>query len=153
MTDQPANVGQIDFAGWLVRLLTWDGALPVCILVVPSIIERIVPNRGAIEFAAVALPILFFFVRIVTGCRHIDANNCSRAFQRVQVWALVLAVFILVFFDAIMILSHVMPKGALGRGDLVIFAVMLSVYFVPMAVAMYPGRAHPLPEVFRPESG
>lgn len=153
MDDHAANAGPIDFAGWLIRLVTWDGVLPVLILFAPSIVERLIPNRGAIEIAAVVLPIAFFFWRIATGCRHIDANNCSPAFQKFQVWALVLAVFMLVFFDAMMILSHVMPKGALiaNRGDLIIIAVMLSFYLVPISIATYPGRAKPLPSVWRPE--
>jgi hypothetical protein len=149
--DHAANDGQIDFAGWLFRLLTWDGVLPVCILAVPGLIERAVPNRGAIEFAAVALPTAFFFVRIVKGCHHIDGNHCGPGFQRLQVWALVVGVFVLVFLDAIMILSHVMPRGALNGGDFQVMAIMLAIYLIPMAVAMYPGRSKPLSEVWRPK--
>lgn len=153
MDEQVANVGSIDFASWLIRLVTWDGVLPFLILIVPSCIEQVFPNRGAIEIAAVVVPISFFFWRIATGCRHIDANNCSPALRRRQVCALILAVFILVFFDALMILSHIMPKGAfaVNREDLIIIAALASIYVVPISLATYPGRSKPLPTVLRPE--
>ena len=134
----------------MFRLFTWDGILPFSVLLVPEIIERLVPNRGAIEIAAVALPIIFFFVRIVTGCRHIDANHCTPGFQRFQVWAMVFGVFILVFIDAILILSHVMPNDAVNnRADWIIFATIIATYFLAMSVAMYPGRSKPLPDVIQ----
>lgn len=132
-------------------MLTWDGVLPLSILFVPPLVEAAIPNRGALELLAVALPITFFFWRIVAGCRRIDANHCSARFQKLQVWSLVLAVFLLVFFDAMTILLQAMPKGALDREDFTILSVMLVIYLIPMAIAMYPGRSQPLPEVWRPD--
>lgn len=134
----------------MFRLFTWDGILPFCILLVPSIIERLIPNRGAIEIAAVSLPIIFFFVRIAIGCRHIDSNHCSPRFQKIQVWTLVFGVFLLVLIDAFLILSHVMPKQAVNNPkDLMITATIIATYFLAMSVAMYPGRSKPLPDVIQ----
>lgn len=145
MNNSRTNVGNTDFVGWMVRLLTWEGILPTCVFLVRGIIETLFPSRGTIEAAAVVLPITFFFVRIFTGCRHIDANHCSQGFQRFQVWALVLAVFVLVFVDAIMILADVMPNGALvaGPADWIVIVTIILIYLVPMSVAMYPGRSNP----------
>jgi Gpi18-like mannosyltransferase len=150
MDNRASNIGHIDFAAWLFRLFTWDGVLPTCMMFLPAVIEQLWPNRGAIETATVVLPIVFFFVRIVVGCRHIDANHCSPGFQRVQAWALVLGVFILVFLDAVMILSNVIPRGAVNLDDVVFVAIIVSIYLVPMAVAMYPGRSKPKPGVLSP---
>jgi hypothetical protein len=137
-------VGRIDFAGWLFRLFTWDGLLPSCVMFLPVAVERFWPNKGAIEAGAVVLPIVFFFVRIVAGCRRIDSNHCRPWFQKIQVWSMVFAVFILVFLDAFIILSDVL--GAPARGDILIIAVIMTLYLVPMAIAMYPGRSNSLDE-------
>lgn len=148
------SVGQIDFVGWLVRLITWDGVMPVCVIAAPFIIESVLPNRrGAIEIAAVALPIVGFLVRILVGASHIRGNCCGQWLRRIQFCMLWFAVFVLVFVDALLILAHVMPRGALvaNRGDRIVLTTMAAIYLFAMAVAMYPGRAKPLPEVFRPE--
>ena len=151
MSPRPANVSQIDYAGWFIGMLTWDGLLPLSILVVPPIAEAAIPNRGVLEFLAVTLPIAFFFWRIVAGCRRIDANHCSARFQKLQVWSLVLAVFLLVFLDALTILLQALPKGAFNREDFIVLGVMLVIYLIPMAIAMYPGRSQPLPVVWMPD--
>jgi hypothetical protein len=156
MSGRSTNVGHIDFSGWLFRLLTWDGVLPIGIILVPFVIGAIFPNHeGAIVIAAVALPIVAFFVRIAVGCRHIDENNCGPIFQRVQVWLLLFGIFVLVFIDAMLMISHVMPRGALlaTKEDQIAATIAVSLYLAPMIVAMYPGRAKPLPEVFNPADG
>jgi len=141
-------------ATWLYRLLTWDGILPVFVLALPSFIEWLLPNnRGAIEIAAVVLPIAAFLIRATVGRRHIAANQCSPVFRGRQYAAFYLGIFMFVLMDCVLILTHVMPRGAFGPGDYMIFAIFIGTYMFLMAVAMYPGRAQPLPEVFRPQSG
>lgn len=149
------DTGHIDFAGWLFRFITWDGLLPVVILVVPTIIEALLPNRrGAIELAAVTLPIAALLFRFAVGRRHISSNNCGRRVRQFQYLALGVGLLVLVLIDAIMILSHVMPKGELfaDKRDRFVCAVIFSLYLFLMAIAMYPGRTKPLPEVFAPEA-
>jgi hypothetical protein len=140
---------KVQYRSWLLRVTAWDGMLPAFVVVVPSIVELLLPNhRGAIEFTAVTLPIVAFFTRLVVGQRHIDSNNCSAAFRLIQFWVFFLGVFPLVLIDGALVLSHVMPKGVFTREDSLFFAVLYSVYLVAMIIAMYPGRA----ESFREET-
>jgi hypothetical protein len=69
---------------WLLRLLTWDGILPVCILAVPSLIEWLLPNSNVVGLLYVAIAITAFFARIAVGARHIESNNCARIVQNIQ---------------------------------------------------------------------
>jgi len=52
-----------------------------------------------------------------------------------------LGIFMLVFIDAIMVLSHVMPKEAAfaTAADLIVWAALYAIYLTLMALAMYPG--------------
>ena len=124
--------------------------LPIGIALVPYAIEWLLPNRrGAIEIAAVTLPIAAFFARIVAGRRHITANNCSARFRQFQFVVFGFAVFMLVFFDAVLMLSHIMPPGAPGASwtELIVLGTIAMTYLALMAIAMYPGREKPLPEM------
>ena len=135
-------------ATWLLRVFAWDGILPVCVLAIPSIIHWALPNnRGIIELTAVTLPIVAFVVRAAVGYRHIAANNCSREVRAVQYSVFYLAIFVFVLVDCVMILSHLIPKGAVGDGDYLIFSILIGSYLLLMTVAMYPGPPKPLPEV------
>jgi len=147
------NTGPIDFGRWLGRLVSWDGVLPIGIILAPSAIEWLIPNRrGPIEFASVALPIVGFLIRFVAGKRQIESNNCGPRCRKFQFAALALGVFSLVFIDAIAMLIHLAPNRPLFAGVMV-YASLSPIYLAPMIVALYPGRAKPLPEVFRPEAG
>jgi len=125
------------------RLIAWDGMLPAGIVIVPAGIEILLPNhRGAIEIAAVILPITAFFLRVRAGKHHIASNRCSVAVRRFQFCVFCFAVFPLVLIDCFLVLSHLMPKGALFQADtdLVVWVILFAVYLTSMAVAMYPGR-------------
>ena len=52
---------------------------------------------------------------------------------------------VLALIDAVLMLSHVMPKGELFRadGDRLIWAILVAFYLTMMAIAMYPGREKP----------
>jgi len=133
------RIGRVDFSAWLLRLVTWDGLLPVFIVLVPAAIGPLVPNnRGVMEITAVALPIAAFFVRFGVGFRLIQTNNCAAAIRRFQVVAFVFGMFLLVLFDSVLILGHLVPNGALFAGSFLI--VLGGPYLVAMAIALYPGR-------------
>jgi len=140
----------VNLAAWLLRLLTWDGVLPVCIFFVPSLIELLLPNnRGAVEIASVAPPIIAFFIRFAVGRHHIAANRCSAWFRRIQYAVFGIAVVLLVFFDAVLILAHLIPgaPGPPSMEEWIALAIIASVYLTLMGTAMYPGPAKELPEV------
>lgn len=108
------KVGRVDFSAWFVRLITWDGVVPIVMALAPSAVGLLIPNhRGLVEMTAAALPIAAFFMRFCVGFRLIQTNNCAAEFRRFQVVVLVLAMFLLLFFDSVSILAHLMPSGAL----------------------------------------
>lgn len=134
--------GPIRFGKWLFRLFAWDSLLPVVVVLIPALVESLFPNRqGFIETIAIVLPIVAFFIRLRAGRRHIVKNNCTRAFRSVQFIAFFLAIFILALLDGVIVLSYIMPAGALFAGDdNIIFAWMAGIYLALMTFAMYPGR-------------
>jgi hypothetical protein len=146
------TVGRVNYGSWLRRLIAWDGLLPVGIAIVPTGIEILLPNRrGAIEVAAVILPITAFFLRVRAGKHQIGSNQCSTAIRRIQFCALCFGILPLALIDCVIVLSHVMPKGAMFEAifgedtDWLVLTVPV-VYLTSMAVAMYPGQEAPSPE-------
>ncbi len=135
--------GRIAWGSWILTIISWDGLLPPCVLLVPYLIGVLFPNnRGAIEVAALVMPITGFFIRFVVGRRQIASNQCGVIVRRIQFCFLGLGIFVLVLIDAVLILSHVMPNGAAcaDRTDCIVWAVLASIYLTSMAIAMYPGR-------------
>jgi hypothetical protein len=136
-------VRRVNFGSWLLRILTWDGLLPASVVLVPTVIESLLPNnRGAIELAAVAIPIAGFFLRVSAGKRQIASNNCDPACRVLQFCAFFLGILVLTLIDAVVILSHVMPQGAAfaDETDCIVWAILVAVYLSSMGIAMYPGR-------------
>lgn len=140
-------VRRVNFGFWLLRVLTWDTLLPACVVLLPTVIEILIPNnRVAIEVTAVALPIIGFFVRLGAGRRQIASNNCGVAFRRFQSCVFCVGIFPLVLADSFLILSHLLPQGALfaHRTDCVLWVILVSIYLASMSVAMYPGATEPV---------
>ena len=141
--------GQVNYVSWVIRLFAWDGMLPVGIVLAPIGIELLFPNRrGVMEVMAVTLPVAAFLFRIRAGVRHIASNRCSVVVRGLQYFAFGLAILPLVLFDCVMILSHLMPAGALlaTAEDLLVWAVFYVIYLLLMAGAMFPGRSGPSPD-------
>jgi hypothetical protein len=137
-------VGRIDYWTWFVRLMTWDGVLPLVLGLVPLAVGVAIPNcRGAMETTAVALPVAAFLMRSWAGLWFIRTNNCCAKTREFQGVAFAIALFLLLFFDAISILAHVMPSGAVFAtwlGFFVFMALFQAMYLGLMAIALYPGR-------------
>jgi hypothetical protein len=131
-------------ATWLLRLLTWDGILPICILALPPLLEWLFPNNNLVGIIYVAVAITAFFIRLAIGARHIETNNCPVFVQHFQFGLFFLAIVELLFLDALMM---AVPMWRLGNGDLLVLAVLLGIYLTLMAAAMYPGRAKEPPEI------
>jgi hypothetical protein len=134
--------GHVNYRSWLLRVITWDTLLPACVGLIPYGIKLLFPNRrGVIELTAVTLPVAAFFLRLRAGRRQIAANHCSEAVRRFQFGIFVLGVLPLVLVDCFLILTHVMPPGALfaAPGDWLISGIVLGIYLLCMTIAMYPG--------------
>ncbi len=138
---------RVNHGAWLLKLIAWDGLLPAIVILVPLVARQIAAQR-AVEFLAIALPIAAFLLRLFAGRRHIDSNQCSPLFRRVQFIFFYIAIFVLLMIDSLMILAHEMPPGAMFASavDFLIWAVLFALYLTCMAVAMYPGRTEHLVE-------
>jgi hypothetical protein len=129
---------------WILRIAKWDGLLPAVVWTSPILVQLVFPNvRGAIELVAVALPIAALLLRYLIGKRHIDSNRCSLLTRRIQMLALCVGSIVLMLIDSVMILTHVMPKGAAfaTTGDVIVWGVLYAIYILSMTIAMYPGCA------------
>jgi hypothetical protein len=136
-------VEKVNYGRWLFRLITWDGLLPGCVVLVPTVIEFLIPNnRGAIEFASVMLPVIGLLIRIRLGLRHIGSNHCTVAARCFQLCAFVLGILLLGLIECVLMLTHVMPPLIfVDWTDIVECAIPFLIYATLMAIAMYPGRA------------
>jgi len=129
---------------WLGRVFRWDGLLPLAILMIPFLLRLLFPNqRLVIELASVILPIGGFVIRLLVGRHFIKTNHCARGFQHLQSILLMVGLAIMTLLDCVIILSVLMPKGAvmMNARDVAISAGLYGTYLVLMLVAMYPGRA------------
>lgn len=137
------SVRRVKYGAWLIKLVAWDGFVPLIVLLLPSVVEELFPNRrGAMELTALTVPIAAFFIRFVVGKRHIYANDCTDVVRCMQLVALCLAILLLVLIDTLIILANLMPKGAMFATpvDWLVWAVLIGVYGICMAFAMFPGR-------------
>ncbi len=108
------------------------------------------------KVTAVTLPIAAFFLRVIAGKHHIASNRCSIAVRRFQFCVFCFGILPLALIDCVLILSLVMPKGALFEADTdrLVWAILFAIYLTSMAVAMYPGRdAPPRSDSVRAEFG
>jgi len=98
-------------------------------------------SRAAIELTAVALAVVAFLVRYRVGKRYISSNNCGTIVRLFQLAVFCIGILVLVVIDAVMVLTHVMPRGAAfaTTGDLIVWAALYGTYVAAMAFAMYPG--------------
>jgi hypothetical protein len=137
------SIGRVHYGAWVLRIITWDAVLRVCVAFLPLAVKLLFPNRrAAMEVTAVILPIVAFLLRFRAGRRQIGSNRSPRAIQRIQFGVFCLGILPLVLIDSFLILSHLMPPGALWQhpGDRMILVLLFSIYLASMVVAMYPGR-------------
>jgi len=141
------QLGRVDWKAWLIRLFSWDGALPAGILSAPTIVHILFPKEpAAVNFAAVFFPVVAFLVRWVVGVRHIRVNNCSEYLRDLQNCALVLGIVALAFIDCVgIVLQDVAQLTVVDFTALGVFAS--AIYLPPMAFALYPGRSRAVPVV------
>ena len=134
---------RLDLASWLLRVMAWDGLLPVAVVLAPMAIRLLFPrSRGATELVAIFLPVIAFIVRYVVGKRCISANSCTPSFQQIQFLLFVLAISALVLIESLVIIAlHLAANPAIIFGDVGwwVFGVLLSIYLVSVVIAMYPG--------------
>jgi len=137
------STGHTNYGFWLIRLLTWDGLLPLCTAVAPYAIKLLFPKQPeAMDIAAVGVAIAALLLRISAGNRHIASNHCSEEVRHLQSCAFVLGIVPLLLMDCFIIVEHQLPGGGplAHCKDLGPLAIWISFYLTMMAIAMYPGR-------------
>jgi hypothetical protein len=131
---------------WLFRLITWDGVLPVVVWTSPFLIRLILPNdQRALELAIVIIPAMSLVVRIYAGMHFINRNNCAVGFRILQMRALCVGTFLLLFIDlAFLFQTHIAPKGVRVVNPVAqsLCSAVLAIYLLSMAVAVYPGPSN-----------
>jgi hypothetical protein len=132
---------RLDLLSWLLRVIAWDGLLPVAVVLTPTIIELLFPhNRGLIEPAFLWLPIAAFGTRYVVGKRHIMSNACTPTLKHMQFLAFVLGICALFFIETWLILLRLMPWAVVFEGgDKTVMGILVMIYLTAMVIAMYPG--------------
>jgi hypothetical protein len=132
---------------WMIRVIAWDGILPLVIWLLPLAMSLILPpnRREWIVIPAVVLPIAAFFIRGAAGFRYIGANYCGRGLRIVQGTVFTLAIFLMVFVDCIGMLMHAIngapPMRSLElRVAFIVFGSIFLAYLAAMTFAMYPGK-------------
>lgn len=140
--DGASSGGTVNYRGWLVSVVCWDGILPVCILATPQLALSLGVDRPVIESLSITMPIVAFFVRIEVGRRRIAGNHCAPILRCFQFVVFFLAAVHLVCIDALMLVSMEMYNGRLwaNPADLIVWCILLSIYFFAMVFALYPGR-------------
>jgi hypothetical protein len=149
--DQSRGAGEtmtfrrINYGQWVLKLVAWDGVLPVVVLLAPFVVKLVFPNhRDVMEVTAVILPIAAFFIRFFVAQHCISSNQCTPLVRLFQIVSLCMAILVLLLIESLMILAHEMPKGAMvaTTADWIVWVVLFSVYLACMSFAMYPGHAH-----------
>jgi len=131
---------QKTIAFWLRNVIAWDGFLPVCVALFPIVLGLLMPGvPDALAVAAVVVPIVALIIRFHVGKRHIESNSCGTAFRALQYIVFAIGILLLTCIESILIavgLNALLPNDQ----DKNITGVLVIVYLVAMAIAMYPGQ-------------
>jgi hypothetical protein len=132
---------RINYISWLLRVVAWDGILPLVVWVAPYVLKVIVPNREEPRMLAVILTaICVFLLRWVMGVRHIEANRCSPAARQIQYFCFFAGLVVMLLTDAFALAMHDMLQPVDMIGMLIVLSLPFSIYLTLMTAAMYPGR-------------
>ncbi|GEM_PF-489453 len=139
---------------WLVRLLSWDGLLPLgCWGVIWVVHQVFLQRRGIVELTAIVLPTAAFIVRMVVGWRSFRvgappewARSGHFLLKFLGGWVITLRLVLfflglatLAFLDAMVALRPLIPGMAQNPVAFQInFVVFYGIYFLCMAVVTLP---------------
>ena len=138
----------LHWTGWLLRVLTCDGLVPVAVFASSYALAHIIRGQGdGYVIVSVGIPLSAFIVRYLMGQHSIQGNYCSaltRGFQKV---ILVIGLIVVALMDCLLICLAMLQPANLQKGGgnkLFIlacgFAIAYAAYLGCMTFAMYPGR-------------
>jgi hypothetical protein len=136
---------------WLLRVLCWDGVLPLFTALAPLAVDVLTGNRNAVEAVSIALPVIAFLIRFFVGLQTIMSNDChpvTRFFQFVVFFG---GLLLLCMVDAMLMMAYTMPPGAMFATvlDVILVGAFYAFYLATMMFAMYPGQRplRPIPSI------
>ena len=136
---QPETLQNVDYSKWFIRLLSWDGVVPLMMLSLPMLVRRFGPPNNDVFLVPAVVGALIFGIlfRFSFGMRHIRLNHCSermKLIQRVGLWTMIA---VLVLVETVMC---VIPPARLKQEDVFFLAFVGAIYLIVMACVLYPGR-------------
>jgi hypothetical protein len=127
---------------WLLRLIMWDGILPLIVWACPAFFRWwLQDDEVGLIIAAGIVPILALVVRYYMAIRYIERNHCGPWTKRFQTYTLRLALLYLLCLESLLITLQDLP--GVNQFDLaaVLFLVTAYlIYLLPMAFVLYPGQ-------------
>ncbi len=148
----------LHWTGWLLRVLTWDGLVPVSMLLLSRGLTLIVVGGGGeFDLLSIILPCIAIGVRLYLGHVAISVNHCTPSVRQAQFISLLLGLILLAVIECALILAATLPpgNGPFDRAeDRQIGYWLLAAYISFVTIAMYPGREPILPgedEHFAPD--
>src|ERR1039457_3036252 len=109
---------KLDVTWWLLRVVAWDGLLPVGVVLAASLIALLLLNNLGFHAMSIILltsfillPVSAFLIRYIAGRRQISRNNCSESTRERQFVVFVFGIFILALVEAWLIFLHLFPNG------------------------------------------
>ncbi len=136
------EVESVDYFGWFQRVVGWDAILPFLVSIGSIGIANVFKRQPPADiFALCGLPVVGFLIRLAAGSRQINRNACGSTLRRLQVFALIVGLYVLAVVDFFTALSAFVPNGNNSPDDVTAVCVAaFSVYFMLATFAMYPGR-------------
>lgn len=134
--------------GWILRVVAWDGLLPLFVVSVPVVLLHVFPGRRElVNNAMVFGPTIATILRVFEGYRIIVTNRCTPAFRACQFVALAAGILILLLIELLLLHSHENPQRMdFKTEDLIFISGMFGSYLLVMGLATYPGAAAADPE-------
>jgi hypothetical protein len=132
------------YVDWIKRIALWDGILPMAVGATMPLARWFFPRQEGVALtAAVAVPIVAFFVRLAIGSRYFE-THFHWAWQG---YLFFLAILYLIFIDALILLAGMEDMDPEVVEVLAVVLVLYLPYLAMMALAFFPRHPYVKEEV------
>jgi|GEM_PF-676391 len=127
---------------WLLRLLMWDGVLPLVVWACPAFFRWWLKNNEMnVIFTASIIPSVALVVRYYMAMGYIKQNRCGPWTKRFQTYTLRVALVYLVCLESLLIMMQELPElKDIDPGAVLFLVTAYLIYLLPMAFVLYPGK-------------
>jgi len=123
---------------WAITVLCWDGAFPLVIAALASVLMLLPKNEDLGTLFAVFAPICAFFIRLRIGSRHFE-THAHYGWQGV---VFLLAILVLILLDCTLILFRQLGEAS-SLHDWLVWMLLYLIYLSMMALALFPFSGAP----------